>query len=223
MRNRRPSPRGKDVAKRGNPLRPLRVAAILLFCAFIFPVLPKMQLNAAHTFDSDSGPVVITQETVETYGVREFIIKNGVFSVTVTDGVDVTIIFDNVKIDRRNDTPRSLSSGGTSKQLLEAAKKLNSLSGDSQWESYRQTQTQYYIPTCPLLITGGASVTARFAGSCSFYAGFNGWYISENVGTTQNAEVGLDPGGGYAGIQVDSGSSLTIASADNLRDRKSVV
>ncbi len=223
MRNRRPSPRGKDAAKRGNPLRPLRVAAILLFCAFIFPVLPKMQLNAApHTFSS--GPVVITQETVDAYG-REFIIENGengVFSVTVTDGVDVTIIFDNVKIDRRNDKPGSLPSEEvTSAQLLEAAKKLNSLSGDSKWELYPSGgQTQYYIPTCPLLITGGASVTARFAGSCSFYAGFNGWYISENAGTMQNAKVtnmGLGHGGGYAGIQVDSGSSLTIASADNLR------
>lgn len=216
MRNRRPSPRGKDVAKRGNPLRPLRVAAILLFCAFIFPVLPKMQLNAAHTFSS--GPVVITQETVNTYG-REFIIENGVFSVTVTDGVDVTIIFNNVKIDRRYDTPGSLP-GVTSAQLLEAAKKLNSdsLSEDSKWESYGQEQ--YYIPTCPLLITGGASVTARFAGSCSFYAGFNGWYISENVGTMQNDEgTNMEPDydGGYAGIQVDSGSSLTIASAYNLR------
>lgn len=218
MRNRRPSPRGKDAAKRGNPLRPLRVAAILLFCAFIFPVLPKMQLNAAHTFSS--GPVVITQETVDTYG-REFIIENGVFSVTVTDGVDVTIIFNNVKIDRRNDTPRSLPSGVTSAQLLEAAKKLNGLSGDSKWELYSSYwPTRYYVPTCPLLITGGASVTARFAGSCSFYAGFNGWYISENGDTMQNDKVTnmwLDPGGGYAGIQVDSGSSLTIASADNLR------
>lgn len=216
MRNRRPSPRGKDVAKRGNPLRPLRVAAILLFCAFIFPVLPKMQLNAAYTFNS--GPVVITKETVKAHG-REFIIEKDVFSVTVTDGVDVTIIFNNVKIDRRNDTPESVPSE-VKAQLLEAAKKLNSLSGDSQWELYPSSSswpTRYYIPTCPLLITGGASVTARFDGSCSFYAGFNGWYISENVGTTQNAEVGLDPGGGYAGIQVDSGSSLTIASAENLR------
>lgn len=217
MRNRRPSPRGKDAAKRGNPLRPLRVAAILLFCAFIFPVLPKMQLNAAHTFSS--GPVVITQETVDEYG-REFIIENGengVFSVTVTDGVDVTIIFDNVKIDRRYDTSGSLP-GVKSAQLLDAAEKLNSLSGDSKWESYGQEQ--YYIPTCPLLITGGASVTARFAGSCSFYAGFNGWYISENVGTMQNDEgTNMEPDydGGYAGIQVDSGSSLTIASADDLR------
>ena len=209
MRNRRPSPRGKDAAKRGNPLRPLRVAAILLFCAFIFPVLPKMQLNAAHTFDSDSGPVVITKETVRDFG-REFIIENGVFSVTVTDGVDVTIIFDNVKIDRRNDTSGSRPSGATPAQLLEAAKKLHGLSGDSK----------YYIPTCPLLITGGASVTARFAGSCSFYAGSNGWYIYENGDTMQNDKVtdmGLGHGGGYAGIQVDSGSSLTIASADNLR------
>lgn len=220
MRNRRPSPRGKDAAKRGNPLRPLRVAAILLFCAFIFPVLPKMQLNAAHTFSS--GPVVITQETVDTYG-REFIIENGVFSVTVTDGVDVTIIFNNVKIDRRNDTSESLPSGVTSAQLLEAAKKLNSLSEDSnsKWELYSSYwPTRYYVPTCPLLITGGASVTARFAGSCSFYAGFNGWYISENGDTMQNDKVTnmwRDPGGGYAGIQVDSGSSLTIASAENLR------
>lgn len=221
MRNRRPSPRGKDVAKRGNPLRPLRVAAILLFCAFIFPVLPKMQLNAAHTFDKDSGPVVITQETVDTYG-REFIIENGVFSVTVTDGVDVTIIFDNVKIDRRNDKSGSLPSGVTSEdQLLEAAKKLNSdsLSEDSKWELYSSSwPTQYYIPTCPLLITGGASVTARFAGSCSFYAGFNGWYISEDIfGAAGTMQMGRGYGGGYAGIQVDSGSSLTIASADNLR------
>ena len=213
MRNRRPSPRGKDVAKRGNPLLPLRVAAILLFCAFIFPVLPKMQLNAAHTFSS--GPVVITQETVNTYRVREFIIEDGVFSVTVTDGVDVTIIFNNVKIDRRYDTPGSLP-GVTSAQLLDAAKKLNSLSGDSKWESYGQEQ--YYIPTCPLLITGGASVTARFAGSCSFYAGFNGWYISEDIfGAAGTMQMGRGYGGGYAGIQVDSGSSLTIASADNLR------
>ena len=217
MRNRRPSPRGKDAAKRGNPLRPLRVAAILLFCAFIFPVLPKMQLNAAHTFDS--GPVVITQETVNTCRVREFIIEDGVFSVTVTDGVDVTIIFNNVKIDRRYDTSESLPSGvASAQQLLDAAIKLNSLSGDSKWESYGQEQ--YYVPTCPLLITGGASVTARFAGSCSFYAGFNGWYISENVGTMQNDEgTNMEPDydGGYAGIQVDSGSSLTIASAYNLR------
>ena len=221
MRNRRPSPRGKDAAKRGNPLRPLRVAAILLFCAFIFPVLPKMQLNAAYTFDSDSGPVVITKETVKAHG-REFIIEDGVFSVTVTDGVDVTIIFNNVKIDRRNDTPGSLP-GVTSDQLLEAAKKLNSdsLSGDSQWKLYPSSsdgQTQYYIPTCPLLITGGASVTARFAGSCSFYAGFNGWYISEYIsGAAGTMQMGRGYGGGYAGIQVDSGSSLTIASADNLR------
>lgn len=218
MRNRRPSPRGKDVAKRGNPLRPLRVAAILLFCAFIFPVLPKMQLNAAHTFSS--GPVVITQETVETYGVREFIIENGVFSVTVTDGVDVTIIFNNVKIDRRNDTSESVPSE-VKAQLLEAAKKLNSdsLSEDSQWELYSSSwPTRYYIPTCPLLITGGASVTARFAGSCSFYAGFNGWYISEYIsGVAGTMQMGQGHGGGYAGIQVDSGSSLTIASADDLR------
>ena len=209
MRNRRPSPRGKDAAKRGNPLRPLRVAAILLFCAFIFPVLPKMQLNAAYTFNSDSGPVVITQETVDAHG-REFIIENGVFSVTVTDGVDVTIIFNNVKIDRRNDTSGSWLSVTLAQQLVDAAKKLHGLSGDSK----------YYIPTCPLLITGGASVTARFAGSCSFYAGFNGWYIYENGDTMQNDKVtdmGLGHGGGYAGIQVDSGSSLTIASADNLR------
>lgn len=214
MRNRRPSPRSKDVAKRGNPLRPLRVAAILLFCAFIFPVLPKMQLNAAHTFSS--GPVVITKETVRDFG-REFIIENGVFSVTVTDGVDVTIIFDNVKIDRRNDKPGSLP-GVTSDQLLDAAEKLHGLSGDSQWGLYSSSsdgQKQYYIPTCPLLITGGASVTARFAGSCRFYAGFNGWYISDEAESTM--QMGQGHGGGYAGIQVDSDSSLTIASADDLR------
>ena len=180
-----------------------------------------MQLNAAYTFNS--GPVVITKETVKAHG-REFIIENGengVFSVTVTDGVDVTIIFNNVKIDRRYDKPRSLPSEATSDQLLDAAEKLNGLSGDSQWGLYSSDgQKQYYIPTCPLLITGGASVTARFAGSCSFYAGFNGWYISENGDTMQNDKVKnmwRDPGGGYAGIQVDSGSSLTIASAENLR------
>ena len=180
-----------------------------------------MQLNAAYTFNS--GPVVITKETVKAHG-REFIIENGengVFSVTVTDGVDVTIIFNNVKIDRRYDKPRSLPSEATSDQLLDAAEKLNGLSGDSQWGLYSSDgQKQYYIPTCPLLITGGASVTARFAGSCSFYAGFNGWYISENGDTMQNDKVKnmwRDPGGGYAGIQVDSGSSLTIASADDLR------
>lgn len=182
----------------------LKKLCIFVFI-FIFAVslFPFSRVKAAYSFDS--GAVVINADTVNAYG-NEFIIRNGVFSVTVTGDIDVSIIFEDVTIDRSGDT----TSTAAPSNLYAAGSTLG----------WRYNGTSYYVPTCPFLITGGAQVTARFDGDCTFRAGGNGWYMSSEDGKLQRAQDSYywyyGYYGGYAGIQVDSNSSLTVKGASNL-------
>lgn len=189
------------------------LAALVLVFAAVFSWLPSFRLNAAYTYSS--GAVVIDRAAVEAHGT-EYIIEQGVYSVTVTDGVDVTLIFNGVTIDRSADGLGSDTTGSaTAAELYEAGERLYKLTGDAAWSTI-PAAGGYYVPTCPFLITGGASVTARFDGDCLFRAGGNGWYLTSQNGTLGNA-LASDGRGGYAGIQVDGDSSLTIAGANNLK------
>ena len=175
-----------------------RALSLLLVFAMALLLIPSFGITASAAHTIKSGVVVIDEAFVETYGT-EYIIENGVFSVTVIGDVDVSIIFNSVTIDRSNDKTGTNISG-----IYPAGQRLN----------WTRGYNSYYVPTCPFLITGGASVTARFDGNCTFKAGYNGWYATSNnpnqLALTNNTHCG------YAGIQVDSGASLTISSAQNL-------
>ena len=181
-----------------------RALSLLLVFAMALLLIPTFGITASAAHTIKSGVVVIDEAFVETYGT-EYIIENGVFSVTVIGDVDVSIIFNNVQIDRSAD-----SAGTNVADIYTAGQRLN----NNGWtDRPNNNNNAYYVPTCPFLITGGASVTARFDGNCTFKAGSNGWYATNNNNLQRDRR---DYYCGYAGIQVDSGASLTISSAQNL-------
>ena len=178
-----------------------RATALVMIFAMVLLLIPPLGINVSAAYTISSGAVVIDEAFVAANGT-EYIIENGVFSVTVIGEVDVSIIFNNVTIDRSTDATGTNVAG-----IYTAGQTLY----NNGWTT-RPTNNSYYVPTCPFLITGGASVTARFDGNCTFRAGYNGWYATNNnsLQLTGNNHCG------YAGIQVDSGASLTISSAENL-------
>ncbi|PWL96714.1 MAG: hypothetical protein DBY04_08475 [Clostridiales bacterium] len=186
--------------------------AVFIMLTVTISLLPRFEIHAAQTFSS--GAVVIDREAVEAYGT-EYIIENGVYSVTVTDGVDVTLIFNGVTIDRTSDGfGDSMTGSVTAAELYDAGRRLHDLTSDAAWSS-TPAAGGYYVPTCPFLITGGATVTARFDGDCTFRAGGNGLYLS-SASSALGKAIADGSRGGYAGIQVDSGASLTIVGASDL-------
>ena len=157
------------------------VLAIVLSVPFGF-LLPASAESAFATFSS--GAVLIDSS----YNGKNVIIKNGVFSITVVGATNVTLLFDSVTMNRRyaDDT--------------ESGKKIEGLRAVSQilgWNNKAQV--------CPLLITGNSEVKVAFRGANYFYAGVNGCTVNSSNYYTKSQS-----GGGFAGIQVDSGSTLTI-------------
>ncbi len=178
-----------------------RATALGIIFAMVLLLIPPFGINVSAAYTISSGAVVIDEAFVAANGT-EYIIENGVFSVTVIGDIDVSIIFNGVTIDRSTDAV-----GMTVAGAYEAGRTLY----NNGWTDL-PANNAYYIPTCPLLITGGANVTARFDGDCTFRAGYNGWYATAN----DNLQLTGNTHCGYAGIQVDSGASLTISSAENL-------
>jgi len=187
------------------PRRGKRLIALILALIMTVALLPPIKASAA-TYTFDSGAVVLDAS----YSGSDIYINNGVFSVTVVGATDINIIFDGVTIDRRfsSDTstggldgytiPSNYPSAGST--MYDAVQTLGWVSG---------TTTDALV--CPFLITGNSTVTASFRGTCTFYAGTNNCVVYSN-GEYDAAQAG----GGYAGIQVDSGSTLTIAYAKDL-------
>lgn len=136
----------------------------------------------------DSGAVLIDSS----YNGKNVLIKDGVFSVTVQGATDVNIIFQNVTIDRRYASDEA--SGGQSGQTIDHLYEVSQALG---WGTTAQV--------CPLLITGNSDVAVAFWGTNTFYAGVNGCTVS-----AAGIYTASQSGGGFAGVQVDSGSSLTI-------------
>ena len=168
------------------------IAGAVAFCMVLATVLavPFGFLLPASAAGTDtyttvsSGAVLITSED----SGKNFLIQNGVFSVTVVGATNVTLLFEGVTMNRRyaDDT----ESGKQIEGLWAVSQKLG-------WNNKAQV--------CPLLITGNSEVKVAFRGANYFYAGVNGCTVNSSNSYTKSQS-----GGGFAGIQVDSGSTLTI-------------
>lgn len=164
-----------------------RLLSLLLTASMLLSILVALPITVLAadyvTFGENSGAVYIDSS----FNGKNVLIKNGVFSVTVSGAKNVNIIFDDVTMDRRyaNDT-----NGTVNGLYYVSTEKLG-------WTCAQ---------TCPLLITNNSEVTVAFRGTNNFYAGTNRCTVSSASYYTKN-----QGGGGFAGIQVDSGSQLTIA------------
>lgn len=147
--------------------------------------LPVSAADPDYTFSS--GAVLLDNS----YSGKNILIQNGVFSVTVSGATNVNIIFDSVTMDRRYGSDQN----GTVEGLYNVAQSLGWVRNGS-----------YTAQTCPLLLTNGASATVAFRGVNNFYAGTNKCTVNSGNWYTKNQS-----GGGFAGVQVDAGSTLTIS------------
>ena len=216
-----------------------RIVSMMLVLAFVILMIPDLDIRlGAATYNDgvytfvEGEVAVIDQALVNTAAAKlgenfkkspVFQITQGVYSVTVkgpfsytdpttnvTEEISVTVIFGQqsggtytgVTIDRTNET---VSNGQIGNQatgyadlsvLYAAGKKLN-------WSRNNST-TNYYVPTAPFMIMGGAKVKTLFLGHCTIKAGRNRVYSGGNDWKTEGNRAG------YAGIQVDGTSSLTI-------------
>lgn len=163
----------------------LLIAISVLMAVFAVFRLPVSAAEPDYTFSS--GAVLLDTS----YTGKNILIQNGVFSVTVSGATDVNIIFDSVTMDRRYDSDSNRTVAG----LYNVAQSLGWVRNGS-----------YTAQTCPLLLTNNASATVAFRGVNNFYAGTNGCKVNSSNWYTKNQS-----GGGFAGVQVDAGSTLTIS------------
>lgn len=147
--------------------------------------LPVSAADPDYTFSS--GAVLLDNS----YSGKNILIQNGVFSVTVSGATNVNIIFDSVTMDRRYGSDQNMTVEG----LYNVAQSLGWVNNGT-----------YIAQTCPLLLTNGASATVAFRGVNNFYAGTNKCTVNSGNWYTKNQS-----GGGFAGVQVDAGSTLTIS------------
>ena len=166
----------------------LLIAISVLMAVFAVFRLPVSAADPDYTFSS--GAVLLDTS----YTGKNILIQNGVFSVTVSGATDVNIIFDSVTMDRRYDKDVN----GTIEGLWKVTTALG-------WRNSNYSTTGI-AQTCPLLLTNGASATVAFRGVNNFYAGTNGCTVNSSNRYTKNQS-----GGGFAGVQVDAGSALTIS------------
>lgn len=173
----------KDRSTMYKPLALLLAVSVLLSVFVGFPV----SVSAADPdFTFSSGAVLLN----DFHSGKNVLIQNGVFSVTVSGATNVNIIFESVTMDRRysSDSNRTVSG------LYNVAQSLGWVKDGT-----------YTAQTCPLLLTNGASASVAFRGVNNFYAGTNKCTVNNGDWYAKNQS-----GGGFAGIQVDSGSTLTI-------------
>ena len=163
----------------------LFVAISMLIAVFAVFRLPVSAADPDYTFSS--GAVLLDNS----YSGKNILIQNGVFSVTVSGATNVNIIFDSVTMDRRYGSDQNRTVEG----LYNVAQSLGWVRNGS-----------YTAQTCPLLLTNNASATVAFRGENNFYAGTNGCTVDSSNGYTK-----VQTGGGFAGVQVDAGSTLTIS------------
>ena len=204
-----------------------RLISAVLVLAMVLAVVPPFELpvfaagGQTHTFNS--GAVYIDSS----FNGDTVYILNGVFSVTVNGAQNVNLIFgertatgaNGVTIDRRPDA--DIGNNSVEDQVIRA-NQIGSNANATLYTISQQLASVYgnnaagKAQTCPLLITGDSTVTATFHGKCRFYAGTNASTVSTTGVYNPQHRYNNNPGNGFAGIQVDSGSTFTIAGADDL-------
>ncbi len=179
-----------------------RAAALGIIFAMILLLIPPLGINvSAADAEFSQGAVVLGSE----YDGKQVIIHNGVYSVTVHEGITVEIIFNNVTIDHSNhqDTA-SVTLSREAGYYQGLAQSLYAAGGELGWA---RNGGGYYVPTCPFHILGNSNVSVRFDGNCVLKAGIGARYLtSANATAMQGTQNGI----GHAGIQVESGSTLII-------------
>ena len=203
----------------------MKIVSVLLTLAILLGILPPVTVSVRaaddETITFSTGAVILDSS----YSGKTVYIKNGVFSVTVVGATNLTVIFEDVTIDRRAASDRDTSKGGLNGSTTIRANVIDSKDavggvspGTTLYEAMRNLgwttgNNTAKAPVCPFLVTGNSTVTAGFRGKCTFYAGTNNC----TVNSSNKYDAPETKGGcGYAGIQVDSGSSLTIDFAEDL-------
>ena len=197
----------------------MSMAMLLTMLLIVLPPLTSVAKAAGERFTFSSGAVLLD----ESFSGDEVIIESGVFSVTVSGAQNVTIIFDGT-LDKNGD---GKADGITIDRRYSSDNGANGLNGDpivmaagtypdgypytSMYQVSQELEWNGAAPVCPFLVTNGATVNAIFRGTCTFYAGTTGSTVSNNGTYTAS-----NNGQGYAGIQVDSGSTLIIDAATDL-------
>lgn len=181
-----------------------RIISSVLAIAMLLSMIRLLPFEALAADDEytvfDTGAILLD----ENYSEKNVLIKNGVFSVTVAGAQNVNIMFDSVTIDRRYTSneisyayfSQDAQNGKTIEELYDVARTL-------RWGT---ATGGYRAQVCPLLITNNSSAIVAFRGVNNFYAGTNGCTVDSS-----NLYTSVASGGGFAGIQVDAGSTLTIA------------
>ncbi|MBO7275428.1 MAG: hypothetical protein J6V15_03535, partial [Clostridia bacterium] len=196
-----------------------RFISAALVLAMVLAALPPFELPvfAAEEETSSSGAVYLDADD----SGKTIYIKQGVFSVTVNGAQDIELIFGErtadgatgVTMNRRSvEGDLDDANGDTIENLYYVSQQLNNLQNGSTGKAQ----------TCPLMITGNATVRATFHGKCRFYAGTNACIVSNQNVYTAQTQYGTNNynrtnGNGFAGIQVNSGSTLIIEGADDLK------
>lgn len=216
--------------------------AFMLLIAVLTPVMPlsAILISAADTpaFDAVFKDGIIVIDKPGSYMIgSEDPDEVDIISVTVTGNIEADLYFYNVKIDntpsavygrlegnlnyyRASNTDPEIPVGGSSdiKSLYELAKNHIGMVNVAE----TNTKGSYYIPTCPVLVTGGAVANIQFNGENILKAGTNGVRVEAERETFFGIPVGdwkyTLAGGtrsdcGYAGIQVDRGSTLVLSGA----------
>lgn len=204
-----------------------RFISAALVLAMVLAALPPFELpvfaaGQTHTFDS--GAVYIDSS----FNGDVVIIKDGVFSVTVNGAQNVELVFGErtatgtkgVTIDRRPDA--DINNAKVDDKVIRANKIGNNENAtlytiSQQLASVYGNNATGKAQTCPLLITGNSTVTATFHGKCRFYAGTNASTVGTDGKYNPQHRYNNNYGNGFAGIQVDSGSTFTIVGAEDLK------
>lgn len=180
-----------------------RIISSVLAIAMLLSMIRLLPFDAWAADDEytvfDEGAVLLDGN----YSGKNVLIKNGVFSVTVSGAQNVNIMFDSVTMDRRYTKTGAYVSASQDTQNGKTIEKLCDVARALQWGT---ATGGYRAQVCPLLITNSSSAVVAFRGVNNFYAGTNQCTVSSS-----NLYTSVAIGGGFAGIQVDAGSTLTIA------------
>ncbi|MBQ2732794.1 MAG: hypothetical protein IJF74_01420 [Clostridia bacterium] len=206
-------------------LNTARLLALVMLLSSLCPVMAELApcLRAADATIDTGGVILITES-------GNYVIDGTdkeIYSITVFGDIDVKLYLYNVEIDGRdwtysgytgeNSTTSYWLNGAKTecnnafRALYEAGMELAKI--DSGW---RYGNKRYYVPTCPLLVTNGATATVEMNGDNVFRAGVNkvtvnSSYVITNAGINGSTLESC----GYAGIQVDPGCTLTIKGTAN--------
>ena len=207
-----------------------RILAVVMLLSCVVPILSQFDFTlwaAGSQYDAEftNGGVIVIQSS-GTYFIDGT--DKEIYSITVTGDIDVTLNIQNVMIDGRDWTYAGYTTetGNTYFERVNTAGAFSSTRCNNYARAlyqaglalnWRYSGNSYYVPTCPLLITNGASVTVNVHGENTFRAGVNRVYVTgANVNNT--SIFGASNTGnprtlqalGYAGVQVDPGASLVL-------------